>query len=243
MRRRSSPCRIRSANSSESGSGPRSAERAVVTRGEDPPRGLALGAVLAHEERRAVDDADAHHRTRGFVRLGGSSTSSRPACERWTRSRARRHRRPPTTRYLPRRVTAVDRRPEQRLGRDDGLQRRERVGVEPGEPCAARGRRAARRGPASAAARARPILAPTVRPGSGVGQGRIVRLGVPRNRVRRGRGTHLGGRTRRSPRGAPRSPRGSGPGPGRAARSRCPRGIRSTLIAPTITTNRVSTNT
>ena len=69
-RRRSSPWRISSANSSESGSGPSFARAGRRRRAQHPPRRLALVAVLAHERGLPFGEAQPHDGALGAGALG-----------------------------------------------------------------------------------------------------------------------------------------------------------------------------
>ncbi len=95
------------------GFGTQVGQGALVVGPEDPPRGLALGAVLADQDADALAveatgalaEDEAGHRALGFVFFGGVSMSSRPAWDRWRTMRFPSSK--CQTRYLARRVTAV----------------------------------------------------------------------------------------------------------------------------------------
>src|SRR2546421_494639 len=108
-RRRSSPCRISSANSSESGSGPRPSTG--PTSPSPTTHQPALRSVPYSRTRSATSLSNRSRTTPPLpprVVFGGCSTSSRPACERCTNTRG-----PPKSRirYLPRRPVPTSVRP------------------------------------------------------------------------------------------------------------------------------------
>ena len=106
--------------------GPELRQRPVVAGRQHPPARLALLAELLHQD--STGGPSSRNRTtapRGFVVLGGASTSTRPPCDRWTSTR-----RPSSssiTTYFPRLVTGRRPRREARTrSRRHRLQRRER---------------------------------------------------------------------------------------------------------------------